>query len=237
MPKLPKQPQPPLETSLHELLEVMRPQSDAQDTTTSHVCPICTLVQRSIERQMRAFFAEFVNDPTARAQFRKSRGFCIHHTPLILELGDALAISILYADLAERTHQGWRKGRKWRFIAGGNNTGGQSWSPCHACAAEMEAGVRYTEALAAGLERAEVWASVEAEERLCLDHVVGVMVRAKPAVALRFQELEAVRMERIQAELEEFIRKNDYRFRGEAWGKERDAWQRALLKLSRPRGM
>lgn len=215
----------------------MRPQADMQDPAASHVCPICTLVRRSVERQLRTFFAEFVNDPAARAQFRKSRGFCIHHTPLILELGDALAISILYADLAERTHQGWRRGRKWRIIAGGNNTGGQSWSFCHACAAEMEVGSRYTAALAAGLERAEVWASVEAEERLCLDHVVGVLCAAKPEAKRRFQELEESRLARIQAEMEEFIRKNDYRFRGEAWGTERDAWQRALLKLSRPRGM
>jgi hypothetical protein len=214
----------------------MRPHSDSQEAAAPSVCPICTLVRRSVERQMRAFFAEFVNDPAARAQFRKSRGFCIPHTPLILELGDALAISILYADLAERTHQGWRKERKWRFIAGGNSTGGVPWSPCHACAAEREAGNRYEQALASGLEREEVWASVEAEERLCLDHVMGVLCAAKPAVARRLQELEAVRMERIQAEMEEFIRKNDYRFRGEAWGAERDAWQRALLKLSRPRG-
>ncbi|MCW3100615.1 MAG: hypothetical protein JWL77_6233 [Chthonomonadaceae bacterium] len=212
----------------------MRPQSAPQDDAST-VCPVCTLVQRSVERQIRAFFTEFVNDPAARTRFRQSRGFCTHHTPLILELGDALAISILYADLAERTQDRWQTGRKWRFFTG-ERMGGQPWSPCHACAAEMEAGERYTQALAAGLERPEVWVSVEAEERLCLDHVVGILSAAKPAAAKRFQELEAGRLARLQAELEEFIRKNDYRFRGEAWGTERDAWQRALLKLSRPRG-
>jgi len=233
--KPPKPPQPPLETSLHELLEVMRPQSDTQDPTASHACPICTLEQRSVERQIRAFFAEFVNDPAARAQFRKSRGFCIHHTPLILELGDALAISILYADLAERTIAKWHTNPMRRFLLSDTSLS-LPWSPCHACTAEIEAGNRYTEALAAGLECAEVWASVEADERLCMDHVMGVLSAAKPEARKRFQELEESRLSQLQAEMEEFIRKNDYRFRGEAWGEERDAWQRALLKLSRPRG-
>ncbi len=34
------------------------------------------------------------------------------------------------------------------------------------------------------------------------------------------------------AELDEFIRKNDYRFRDEPWGQERDAWLRALNALA-----
>ena len=70
-----------------------------------------------------------------------------------------------------------------------------------------------------------------------MDHIMGVLSAAKPEAMKRFQELEESRLARLQAEMEEFIRKNDYRFRGEAWGTERDAWQRALLKLSRPRGM
>jgi len=39
----------------------------------------------------------------------------------------------------------------------------------------------------------------------------------------------------LQAELGEIVRKNDYRFRGEPWGSEKDAWLRALQKLKRPR--
>jgi len=30
----------------------------------------------------------------------------------------------------------------------------------------------------------------------------------------------------------EFIRKNDYRFRHETWGEERDAWLRAIAALA-----
>ena len=41
-------------------------------------------------------------------------------------------------------------------------------------------------------------------------------------------------MDALVAELEEFVRKNDYRFRDEPWGGERDAWRRALLRLRKP---
>ena len=233
---LPTTPDTPLETSLHELLDAMRPQNGP--TTTDAVplsCPLCTLTTRSVERQVRAFFAEFINDPAARIRFRQSRGFCAHHTPLLAELGDALAVAILYADLAERTQERWQaeRGRRFPF---GRQTGGHSalLAPCPACAAESDAERRYTQALAAGLERAEVWSSVESGSGLCVAHAEAVMATAKPAAATRLRELELRRLALLQTELEELIRKNDYRFRGETWGAERDAWQRALQKLRRP---
>ena len=46
-------------------------------------CAVCRLAHRSTERSLKAFFAEFVNDPEVRARFRKSRGFCREHTPLL----------------------------------------------------------------------------------------------------------------------------------------------------------
>jgi hypothetical protein len=60
------------------------------------------------------------------------------------------------------------------------------------------------------------------------------MEAADPIVAARLRRREAQRLAALQAELEEIVRKNDYRFRGEPWGPERDAWLRALAKLRRP---
>lgn len=236
MPSIPTPPDSSFETSLHELLDALRPQSDPIDAA-SIVCPVCTLTRRSIERQVRAFFTEFVNDPAARIRFRQSCGFCPQHTPLLAELGDALGVAILYADLAERTQARWQAtpGRRFPF---GPKTLSQiaPLAPCPACAAEVDADHRYTQALAAGLEREEVWSRIEASHGPCVAHIELVLAAAKPAEALRLRELESRRLAQLQAELEEIIRKNDYRFRGEAWGAERDAWQRALLKLRRPRG-
>lgn len=195
------------------------------------VCPICLLTRRSIERQVRAFFTEFVNDPAARVRLRQARGFCSHHTPLLQELGDALAVAILYADLAERTRERWQMERPRRFPFGKQPA---PLADCPACTAEQDAERRYTQALAAGLERADVWEAVQAGNGLCVAHSEQVMEASSPITSTRLRTLEQSRLEQLQQELEEIIRKNDYRFRGEAWGPERDAWQRALLKLRRP---
>ena len=47
-------------------------------------------------------------------------------------------------------------------------------------------------------------------------------------------DLEKRRLEALYTELEEMIRKNDYRFSHEEWGEEKDAWLRALTRLTRP---
>src|ERR1700760_2462693 len=140
-------PDPPLETSLHELLDALRA-PDAPADAIAILGPVFLPPRRSIERQTRAFFTEFVNDPAARLRFRQSRGFCSAHTPLLLELGDALAVAILYADRAEH-----------------------------------EAEHRYTQALAAGLDRTEVWDSVEAGPGLCIAHIEMVLSAASPTAA------------------------------------------------------
>ncbi len=223
----------PLETSLHELLDAMRPPDGPSNTVEAPLaCPICVLTLRSVERQVRSFFTEFVNDPAARLRLRQSRGFCPHHTPLLAALGDALAVAILYADLAARTQDGWQAPPARRLPFAKKTA---SLAPCPACVAELDAERRYTQALAAGLEREEVWSRLEASNGLCVAHIEMILSAASPAAATRLRELESRRLAQLQAELEEIVRKNDYRFRGETWGTERDAWQRALLKLRRPR--
>ena len=77
---------------------------------------------------------------------------------------------------------------------------------------------------------------METGNGFCVGHAEDVLAALKPADALRLRELEGRRLSLLQAELEEAIRKNDYRFRGETWGEERSAWQRALHKLRRPGG-
>ena len=223
-----------MEVSLHELLEALRPLDASEEG--GPVCPVCVLTRRSVERQVRAFFTEFVNDPAARSRFRQSRGFCPLHTPLLSELGDALGVAILYADLADRTRERWQAAPTRRFpFTQKASPPTASLAPCPACTAEADAERRYTQALAAGLERDTVWSRIEASHGLCAAHTEMVLLSAKPVPAARLRELESRRLEKLQGELEEIVRKNDYRFRGEAWGAERDAWQRALQKLRRPK--
>lgn len=196
-------------------------------------CAICRLAHRSVERSLRAFFSEFVNDPEVRVRFRKSRGFCREHIPLLASCGDALGVAILYADLTDETRRRWRSG-------GAKGSLFSRWfqpsseTPCPSCAAEAEAEARYTGALANGLAGdSALWDTLRKSAGLCSRHVERVAAVARHADAARLIEMEAARMDALYAELEEFVRKNDYRFRAEPWGPERDAWRRALSRLRR----
>ena len=110
-------------------------------------------------------------------------------------------------------------------------------APCPACTAQQEADRRYVRALAAGLEHPTaqtiVWSALKTHAGLCVPHVEQIAAAATPFSAMRLLKVESERLETLQAELEEIIRKNDYRFRGETWGEEKNAWKRALEKLRR----
>jgi hypothetical protein len=221
------------EATLHEVLEALRA-STSETLPLESRCALCILVQRSMTRSLRAFFAEYVNDLEVRVAFRKARGFCPEHTPLLASLGDALAVAILYRDLAEQTEARWQSGARTRRRArwlGGREASGI----CPACVAAREANRRYAGALAAGLVEESVWEVLEQSAGLCVAHGEQVRDAAQPAHAERLRRLEIERLKTLRAELESFIRKNDYCFRDEPWGMERDAWKRALYKLMRPR--
>lgn len=240
--------EPGRESALHEILTALQIPGGAvtsslageqrNETTADSPgpeCALCLLIRRSIIRSLRAFFAEFVNDPEVRVRFRKARGFCGEHTPLLLESGDALGAAILYADLADETRQRWQSGARERkdhpfkrWMVGTAKAG------CPACLVETEAENRYVAALASALEQESVWNALQAGSELCVRHIENVASAAGAAGGARLLKVEAARLERLQQELEEFIRKNDYRFRQEPWGEERNAWRRALYRLRRP---
>lgn len=234
-------PTPAYETTLAEILTALaiaQPTAASGETVSTlppPSCALCRLVARSVERALKAFFAEFVNDPGAREALRRARGFCTQHTILLAALGDSLAIAILYADLADQTRMRWQSESSLsaRWKRGLGKTKGDL-APCPACTATAEATERYAGALAAGLAQETVWQALEASPGLCVAHIEEVAVRATPTAAIRLRKQADERLATLQAELEEIIRKNDYRLRGEAWGPEKDAWLRALVFLTRP---
>ena len=241
------------ETTLHELLTALRSAALPLPSTPEGetACAVCQLTTRSVTRRLRAFLAEYVNDPATRETLRRARGFCAPHTRQLAMLGDPLAIAILYSDLARLTRERWEQ----EGIEGVTSKGAASkavasigtllarWrrfkapvavvAQCPGCGAQAEAEARNVEALAGSLSEPEVWEALQANGGLCIPHIQQILAKATPADAQRLLHLETLRLSDLQAELEEIIRKNDYRFRGEAWGPEKDAWRRALDKLKR----
>jgi hypothetical protein len=196
-------------------------------------CILCSLVTSAVTRGIKALFEEFVNDPESRLRIRSARGFCREHTRLVASTGDALGISILYADLADQTTQRWSRGAAG--VAHGVGLVRRSRAgPCPGCDLEAEAHKRYSGALAAGLNLDLAWDRLEESACLCVSHVESVAAAATRDHAERLLALESEKLNKLRAELNEIIRKNDYRFRNEEWGAERDAWLRAINRLTKP---
>ena len=104
--------------------------------------------------------------------------------------------------------------------------------PCPLCNVFSESEKRYVAALAAGLHRVEIWETLQVSGSLCIRHVENIAAKSQKVIAARLIASESERLKSLQNELEEFIRKNDYRFQHETMGAENDSWRRAMTTLN-----
>jgi hypothetical protein len=165
-----------------------------------------------------------VNDPGVRAALREALGFCSAHARELAARPDRLAVAILYEDLLQRVEQemeAWSHPRRRRVPR-----------PCRACETADRDEEEALAALAAFIDDPELAAAYRSSAGLCLEHTFALCRRLKPPKRARVVAEERDRIARLRAEVREFIRKNDYRFRGEPWGDEKTAPQRAVQKLA-----
>jgi hypothetical protein len=210
-------------------------------------CPVCRVVQASLEHTLRSFFYESVNDRGLRAELRRSLGFCREHTWLALEpgLGDALGVAILYNDVFKTVLRRLPHPSDSASKGGLASLLGQvqrqfaekvkaarlaltATAPCPICL-QSETSTRLAlNALVTHLVDPVLPDALRASEGLCLPHLRSALGAAPGEEQVdALLSISRSRLEALQVELEELIRKNDYRFRDEPSGSERDAWLRA----------
>ena len=216
-------------TMVRERVKAERPSRhmtyhDLREAFAEPGCVVCRLVAHAVDRYLRALLHESVNDPGVRERLRASFGFCTEHSWQLQRRGDPLGISILWRDLLTQGVQP-QKQRRGRTDKRRNQV-------CPACEIALEAQRRYLGTLLAHLGAGALRDEYAASEGLCMPHLRAAL-RHTPAGAQDFLlASEAEKLRRLTDELSEIIRKNDYRFREEPWGPERDAWIRATRKLA-----
>jgi hypothetical protein len=190
-------------------------------------CPICTLVQRVGTRYIEGTFTESMLDPVVRQRLVVSLGFCYEHTwqSITLKLSDALGHAILYQDLVNDVMKKIGEGEKitgYQVVSALNPV-----APCPACQVEEGALGRIIDSMAHALRDKDFIAEFKQSSGLCIPH----LRRLLPSLDGEMQEIvlghQLTCMESLKGELAEFIRKSDYRFRDEAYGKEGDSYKRA----------
>ncbi len=217
-------------------------------------CPLCRLLAQGADRYIDSMLWAMVNDPDSREAVRDSRGFCHQHAWMLVRGGAALGVTIVMDSVV----------RKLLDVMAANSAEGMAASPldalrralrlprsevvdklitelspqvpCPVCidAQQLERG--YSDTLLEHMRGPKSLADhYRQSDGLCLPHFQSVLKRAAPGESLQtlLQAHQAI-WQKLQAELAEFIRKNDHRFTHEPIGEEGDAWQRALAAISGP---
>jgi uncharacterized protein DUF6062 len=212
-------------------------------------CPVCRLEQKSVQRYLDHQFYENVNAPAWRDRLRASHGFCHEHAWLGVNqrLGDALGYSIIYRDIVHSilTQLSDRNGPA---PAAGRGTSLLRQVPervqkliekmlpaltprkrCPVCEHRDEVTRSTLAVLVEELETPEMVSALQGSEGLCLSHLRLALERVKNLSACEtLLTIHREKLESLRAELEEFIRKNDYQAIKEGFGREGDAWLRAV---------
>ena len=211
-------------------------------------CPLCQLEQQSVKRYLDNQFYENVNSPRWRDRLRASLGFCHEHAWLGVDerLGDALGYSIIYRDLLNSVLRQWesqattlperaRKGRLPQPSRGWIQSLVEALTPqkpCPVCEQRNETTRTYLGVLLEQLHTQEMSSALQASDGLCLPHLRLAFDKARDgSAAEQLLQIHRPRLEGLKAELEEFIRKNDYQAVDEGFGKEGDAWLRAIAMV------
>jgi Family of unknown function (DUF6062) len=208
-------------------------------------CAVCRLVLASVGKFFRAVAYEQVNDPAVRADLRAARGFCNPHAYRWLrDGGSVLGTAIVYRDvlrsaLAELSAEGAAEpgGRGLLGTLLGRPAEPRRRRGCPACRAQREAERRYVGALLALLGDPAEAERFERSAGLCLPHTLAALRRGGPAARLVEGHTRRT-AKQLVGELDEVIRKEDYRFRDEArTAGERTAPARAIAWATGAEGL
>jgi hypothetical protein len=196
-------------------------------------CPVCRLATEAVDAYLTSVCYEQVNDLDLREQLRSAGGFCrVHAERFVKQRLGQLASAIVYRDVLNTAR---------KRLAAGNGSGGRSKlaalfggaksrptsPPCPGCEVEAEAEGRYLATLRNRLLDPKVRERYQAGDGLCLPHIdQALQADDDGARALAGAAIEMLGT--IVAELDEYIRKHDYRFQTAVWDGGEDTPERAV---------
>lgn len=186
-------------------------------------CPICHIGHKSAHGQLDALLWDSVNDPESRQKIGETLGFCGQHSRDLLTFqGERLGATIIEQAVLKETLRRLRAAPApqsgWRRRLGGD--GGKQGDPaaeqpggrCPVCAHQREIEARSLRSLLEHLV-GDLEGPLAAAGGLCWRHLYQAL-RSGGDVQTRSTliELHGRVWEDLIAQMDEFIRKRDYRF-------------------------
>ena len=208
------------------------------DACTQEGCPLCRLTQESIARYLDAWKYELFTDVDVRKELQRTQGFCHQHTWQLAHMGATLQLAQAYRDIiTDLTEQLQNETRESSNTTGGlfrrlfDNGNRREPEQCPACRHKEEAEIRYIHTLRQALLNPDFYGQLEASNGLCLHHFqLSCELKMSPISGDWLSPLRQAQLaclQRLDQQLQELIRKHDYRFKDEARGPEMSSWKRA----------
>jgi len=197
-------------------------------------CPFCELEERIMHRYFEMLFYERVNDAGVSMELARSKGFCNKHAHYLLRFLDSLGTALIYQRQAGIFLNFLEANASRSLLLPPGNLAG-AWNthePCPACRKQKESRTRHAKTMLKWMEEAEMRAAFEASPGLCVPHFLFIQELAEKGERIYIFKKQFSRTKELLDDLEEMIRKKDYRFSGEPAGKEADAWSRAVEFLT-----
>ncbi len=237
------------------------PYFELRDNLTEPGCVICRLALKSVQQHIGSLVYEYANKPPTHKKVRQARGFCnVHAWQLSQQRGAVTDLAILgrtalksSLEVLQRYDPGNPEGASsgamaqlraiWKAGAASPGIAGvaqalEPAAPCSICQIRDESEVKSLETLFKYLDDPEIVHGFEQAGGLCWPHIrLALRQSAGKAQIQRLLTMQRVAGERLLAELDEFIRKQDYRFQDEAMGPEADAWRRAIAQFAGLQGV
>lgn len=196
----------------------------------SKTCPLCDLDNSSVQKHITDMLYESVNDRGLRKKLKEQKGFCAFHGGLLLEHGDALGIAILHADQIQLLLDYLdNAGSIFSKIRKTDHNGWTEHSGCMICEVRRGVEKRHIENFIDLMDDDSMKDYMEKFPGFCARHLFKVLDKLnKPDHVKYILRIHKERYKSLLADLKEFCRKNDYRFRDEPSGREADSWQKAV---------
>jgi len=211
---------------------------------TQRGCPLCRLLAGTAEAYVDSLLWEMVNYPDLREEINRSRGYCNPHAWLLAKSGAALGVAIILHDVIDTLLdelRGQEAGLGFKNLWGSWNSQSNAklvdklspQKPCPVCVKVDLFESQYIKLLVKNIAKSDDLSSAfTASDGLCLPHFRQTLEQAAPGQSIQaLITAQQTVWQRLEHELSEFIRKNDYQYKGK-FGGERDSWLRAIEAVS-----
>jgi len=217
------------------------------DAFKSPGCPLCNRTKKLSWKFLDNLFYECVTDVWTRVGLRKAKGFCNWHAWMSAELPCSNSgIAIIYKDLIDAEIgelSKWVKRKEpsnktidFRRLRKKAEAFFSSWdnkTSCPICKFVEEHERMATGVLLDFIDEEAFCQEFEKSSGICVRHLVHVMRTFSKHPNLKLLvEKQVQKYQSLSDELNEFIRKLDYRFSKEPKGSEVDSWKRVIKQFT-----